>query len=201
MYFFKEGFPKIASRNLKAIDGFRQLLRDVAPDAIASVKVTVPPVYAGMIRHKHAGNGRVERITSAAYQLALAAYRPDLLEDVVRPDLSQDAKIAAFMNRVEVAPDPALAPHFPKVYPARIEVTLHGGRNLATLVTDATGDPAKSLDEKAVRGKFERLTQGLIARDAAETLATAALGATTSDAALATLSKAIEASPVLNPGS
>lgn len=190
-----------AKQGTAAIDGFRQLLSDVSPDAIAAVKITVPPSYAGMIGHRHASKGRIERITSAAYQLALAAYRPEMLEDVVRPDLSQDTKIAAFMSRVEVAPDPELAPHFPRVYPARIELTLADGRKISTLVTDATGDPSHSLDENAVRRKFQRLTAGVIAHDEVESLATAALAATTNDAALATLSTSIEASSVLNPGS
>lgn len=189
-----------AKQGTAAIDGFRQLLGASSPDEIASVRVAVPPSYAGMIGHRNASKGRIERITSAAYQLALAAYRPDMLEDVVRPDLSQDPKIAAFMSRVEVVADPELAPHFPRLYPARIEITAADGRKVSTLVTDATGDPVRSLGEKELRAKFLRLTDGVIDRAAAESFATSALSATTNDAALATLVAAVAASRALNLG-
>jgi 2-methylcitrate dehydratase PrpD len=188
-----------AKQGTAAIDGFRQLLSGLAPDEIRSVRVAVPPSYAGMIGHRNAAKGRIERITSAAYQLALAAYRPDLLDDVIRPDLTQDAQIAAFMPRVEVVADAALASYFPALYPARIEISLASGRDVATLVTDALGDPTRSLDERAVRAKFHRLAGPVIGDTAADALADSALTATTSDAALAALSAAIEASPALNP--
>lgn len=180
-----------------ALDGFRRLLADAAPGEIAAVRVTVPPSYAGMIGHRHAGRGRVERITCAAYQLALAAYRPDLLDDVIRPDLSGDGPIAAFMARVEVAADPGLAAYFPKSYPARIELSLAGGAKRDVLVVDALGDPALSLDEAALRAKFHRLADPVIGVGPAETLAAAALAAVTSDAALATLGQAIATSEAL----
>lgn len=188
-----------AKQATSAIDGFRQLLSGLAPDEIRSVRVAVPPSYAGMIGHRNAAKGRIERITSAAYQLALAAYRPDLLDDVIRPDLTQDAKIAAFMPLVEVVPDPALAAYFPLLYPARIEITLASGREMTRLVTEATGDPARRLDESAVVTKFHRLADPVIGHAVADALARSALAATTSDAALGGLSAAIEASPAFNP--
>jgi 2-methylcitrate dehydratase PrpD len=186
-----------AKQGTAAIDGFRQLMAGVAPGDIAGVRVRVPPSYAGMIGHRNAGKGRLERITGTAYQLALAAYRPELLDDVVRPDLSRDPEIAAFAARVEVEADPALAPYFPKLYPARVELDLADGRKLATLVTDALGDPARSLGEAELRAKYHRLADPVIAESAAKDLAASALSATTSDAALAALSQAIETSAAL----
>lgn len=188
-----------AKQGTAAIDGFRQLLNGLLPDEIRSVLVAVPPSYAGMIGHRNAAKGRIERITSAAYQLALAAYRPDLLDDVIRPDLTQDAKIAAFMPRVEIVADAALARYFPLLYPARIDITLASGRELSILVTDALGDPTRSFGESAILAKFHRLADAVIGHDAAETIARSALAATTSDTALGALSAAIEASPALNP--
>lgn len=188
-----------AKQGTAAIDGFRQLLAGVSADDIASVKIAVPPSYAGMIGHRNAAKGRVERITSAAYQLALAAYRPELLDDVVRPDLTQDSKLADFMARVEVAADADLAPYFPRLYPARVELVLRDGTTRSALVTDATGDPARSLGEAELRAKFHRLADGVIGQKAAASLAASALAATTEDSALAALSAAIETSSVLNP--
>jgi 2-methylcitrate dehydratase PrpD len=186
-----------AKQATAAIDGFRRLLAGTSPGEIESVRIAVPPAYAGMIGQRNPGQGRLARITSAAYQLALAAHRPELLDDVVRPDLSRDPAIAAFMARVEVVPDPALATYFPNSYPARIELSLAGGRKQDVLVTDALGDPSQSLDEAALRAKYRRLADPVIGAGPAETLATAALAATSSDAALAELSRAIETSAAL----
>lgn len=186
-----------AKQNTAAIDGFRQLLVRAAADKIAAVRVTVPPSYAGMIGQRNAAKGRIERITCTAYQFALAAYRPDLLDDVVRPDLTQEAKIAAFMPKVEVAADAALAAYFPAAYPARVEATLADGETIATLVTDAAGDPARPLGESELRAKFHRLADPVIGPAPAESLAKAALGAVGDDAALAALLAAIEANEAL----
>jgi 2-methylcitrate dehydratase PrpD len=186
-----------AKQNTAAIDGFRQLLTRARPDAIESVRVTVPPSYAGMVGQRHT-KGRVERIICTAYQFALAAYRPDLLDDVVRPDLTQDAKIAAFMPRVEVAADAALAAYFPAVYPARVEAKLTNGETIATLVTDAAGDPARPLSDSELRVKFHRLADPVIGAAPAESLAEAALGAVSDDAALAVLLAAVKATPALD---
>ena len=132
-----------------------------------AVRVNVPPAYAGMIGQRHT-KGRVERIINTSYQFALAAYRPDLIDDVVRPDLSQDAKIAAFMPKVEIAPDPALASYFPAVYPARVEAKLKNGETASVLVTDAPGDPARPLSDGELLAKFHRLADPVIGAGAAE---------------------------------
>ncbi len=181
-----------AKQGMAAIDGFLALLRETTPAEIAAVRVAVPPAYAGMIGHRNAARGRVERITSTAYQLALAVYRPDLLDDVVRPDLTAAPEIEAFMKRVEVAADAALTPHFPERYPARIEITLADGCKREALVTDALGDPARSLGERALRAKFNRIADPEIGAEAAERLASSALAATRDDAALAALASAFE---------
>ena len=185
-----------AKQNTAAIDAFRQLLGRVAPDKIESVRVNVPPAYAGMIGQRHT-KGRIERIINTSYQFALAAYRPDLLDDVVRPDLSEDAKIAAFMPKVEVAPDPALSAYFPAVYPARVEAKLTNGETATVLVTDALGDPARALSENDLRAKFHRLVDPVIGAAPAASLAKAALHAVSDDAALATLLDAVKATPAL----
>lgn len=186
-----------AKQGTAAIDGFRRLLAGTSPREIEAVRIAVPPAYAGMIGQRNAGQGRLARITSAAYQLALAAHRPELLDDVVRPDLSRDPAISAFMARVEVSPDPALAAYFPKSYPARVELSLAGRRKQDVLVTDALGDPSLTLDEAALRAKYHRLADPVIGAGPAESLAAAALAATSSDAALAELSRAIETSEAL----
>jgi 2-methylcitrate dehydratase PrpD len=185
-----------AKQNTAAIDGFRQLLARHPADTMEAVRVTVPPAYAGMIGQRHT-KGRVERIINTTYQFALAAYRPDLIDDVVRPDLSQEAKIAAFMPKVEIAPDPALASYFPTVYPARVEARLKNGETASVLVTDAPGDPARPLSDGELLAKFHRLADPVIGAGATESVAKAALGAVSEDASLATLLAAVEKTKAL----
>ncbi|HEX4192106.1 MAG TPA: MmgE/PrpD family protein [Stellaceae bacterium] len=185
-----------AKQNTAALDGFRQLLAKHPADSMEAVKVNVPPAYAGMIGQRHT-KGRVERIINTSYQFALAAYHPELIDDVVRPDHSQDAKIAAFMPKVEIAPDPTLASYFPAVYPARIEATLKNGETESVLVTDALGDPARPLSDADVLAKFHRLTDPIIGAGAAESVAKAALGAVSEDASLASLLAAVEKTKAL----
>jgi 2-methylcitrate dehydratase PrpD len=177
-----------AKQCIAAIDGFRQLLASgIAPDDIAAVRVAVPPAYAGMIGQRRPGPNRMARISTAAYQLALVSYRPDLLEDIARPDLTGEPAIAAFMARVEVVPDEALARYYPRQWPARIEARLRDGRTEMREVLDALGDPARPFDEAAARGKFHRLVDQSLGHAAGAALADACLRSVASDDALARL--------------
>jgi len=77
-----------AKQTIAAIDAFRNLLnREYRPRDIVALRVYVPPAYAEMIGPRDAAASRLARITSAAYQLALAAYRPAELENVAPPQL------------------------------------------------------------------------------------------------------------------
>ncbi|HXP82199.1 MAG TPA: hypothetical protein VN976_20045 [Verrucomicrobiae bacterium] len=129
---------------------------------------------------------RIARITSAAYQLALAECRTDELDNVARPNLSGESKIAAFMARVEVVPDKELEQHYPERWPARAEAQLKNGRTKTSLVLDARGDPPRSCDLD-VRAKFHRLADPVIGKPAANKLADACLASTEHDDALTIL--------------
>jgi 2-methylcitrate dehydratase PrpD len=181
-----------AKQCVAAIDGFRRILSRTSVDAIASVQVYAPPTYVGMIGQSDPSKGRIERIASAAYQFALAAYRPALLVDVIRPDLTQDDNIAAFMPRVAIVADESLSRYFPQVYPARVEATLRDGGMISEFVTDATGDPTSGYRGEDVLAKFLDLAGSAIGNATAESLAASALDATTHDSSLAALAAAIE---------
>jgi 2-methylcitrate dehydratase PrpD len=175
-----------AKQTIAAIDAFQNLLRaGVVPDAVVSLRIAVPPAYAEMIGHRNTGT-RVGRITSAAYQLALAAYRPNELDSVARPNLSAEPEIAEFMGRVEVVADKSLEQYYPQRWPARVEAQLKDGRGESKLVLDAPGDPSRSSEVDA-RAKFHRLADAVIGQPAANELADACLAATERDDALATL--------------
>jgi 2-methylcitrate dehydratase PrpD len=177
-----------AKQSIAAIDAFRDLLgQGISPDQIAALRVGVPGPVVEMIAHRHASAGRVERITSAAYHLALAAHRPECLDDIARPNLANDPRIAAFMERVELAADPVLDGYYPGCWPARVEATLHNGDRVSKLVLTARGDPARPANVSELREKFHRLVGPVIGEAVTPKLAEICLAATHDDDALASL--------------
>lgn len=183
-----------AKQTISSIDAFQKLLASgVLPDDIIALKVIVPPAYAGMIGHRNARAGRIPRITSVSYHLALAAYRPDGMNDIVHPDLTTDPRIAAFMERITVIPDESLMEHYPQRWPARVEATIKGGHTMSEFVLDAHGDPARAFDAAAACDKFHQLADLAIGRPMADKLAEACLASTEQDDALATLYSSIRA--------
>ena len=83
-----------AKQCIAAIEASRQIFdQGISPGEIARLRVAVPPAYSAMIGHHHARNGRVPRITSAAYNIALAAYEPRELPNVARPDRTSNPKL------------------------------------------------------------------------------------------------------------
>jgi 2-methylcitrate dehydratase PrpD len=176
-----------AKQTIAAIDALRDLLaQGISPHDIVSLHVAVPPAYAEMIGHSNAAGSRIARITSVAYQLALAAYRPDELDNVARPNLAGESEIAAFIARVGVIPDKSLEQHYPEHWPACVEALLKNGRTETKLVLDSRGDPPSSGDLD-VRAKFHRLADRVIGKPAASELAEACLAATEHDDALTNL--------------
>jgi 2-methylcitrate dehydratase PrpD len=142
-----------AKQTIAATEALMTLIDEgLAPGSIAKVTVRVPPPYARMIATKPEAGVRSSTIVSAAYQLGLAALRRERLYDIERADAMAEAAVLAFAHKVEVAPDDSLLETFPACFPAEIEVTagstLHRRR-----VTVAHGDPARPLDDAALRRK------------------------------------------------
>ncbi len=177
-----------AKQCIAPVEAFRDLLdQGISPDDIASLRVAVPPAYATMISHRHAASGRVPRITSAAYNIALAAYEPEGLGDVTRPSRTGNSRVATFMERVEVTPDRELSRYYPVCWPARVDAKLQSGPTVSSLVLDAPGDPSRAFDVGYVREKFHRYADQAIGRAAADELASACLAAIENQKALSTV--------------
>ena len=177
-----------AKQTIATIDAFCELLEGgVLPAEIMAIRVSVPPAYSAMISGRQVTASRTQRIVSAAYNLALAAYRRDDLIDVMRPDHSADERISALMARVAIVEDQELLRFYPQRWPARVTANLTDGREVSALVIDARGDPARSLDSVAVTKKFHLLVAPLLDRRNADEIVAACLSATENDSALAKL--------------
>lgn len=154
-----------AKQGLAAIHGLQQwLARDAVPAGrIEAVEVHVPPPYAAMLDRDPPSTSRLARLVNVRWQLALAALRPDALDDVAREDdLAGDADLHAFAARVQVRPDAALDALYPKAFPARLVVQAQAHRH-ELRVTDSPGDPALAFDDAQLLDKAGRV----LGRDAA----------------------------------
>ena len=166
-----------AKQCISAIEAFRNLLQQgVQPEEITAVRIHVPSEYAAMIAHTHAADGRVPRITSAAYNLALMAHHPNELCDISRTDLTADPQVASFVSRVNVFPDDELSKFYPERWGARVELELQNGRSVSHTRLDAPGDPASAINTTGAVDKFHRLTDEIIGRGKSTEIERACLG-------------------------
>ncbi|MDB5718739.1 MAG: 2-methylcitrate dehydratase family protein [Sphingomonas bacterium] len=119
-------FPT-SRQGLAAIEAFRSLRARDPGRRIAGITVKVPQPYVGMVGAIARPRNRVESMTSVAWQMALAEYRPDLLLEVARDDLPQNSRLDAFAALVEVAGDERLTSLYPRCWSARVRIAYVDG--------------------------------------------------------------------------
>ncbi|WP_426191400.1 MmgE/PrpD family protein [Massilia sp. DWR3-1-1] len=161
----------MAKHNMAVIDAFLHLLdQGIANDAISRIRVRLPPAHARMVGHYDIETSRLSRITSCAYNIALAGLNPRHLLDIERQQPLHSAAMACLAQKVEVLADARLQELAPQAFPASVELFI-GERMVASrTVVDAWGDPARPFDLAATRVKFMRLAEGALDRGAAETI-------------------------------
>src|SRR5207245_7396382 len=131
--------------------------------------VSVPPPYLRMIDHGVVTGDRGSHLTSVSYQMALAALAPDALFDVKQAPERVSGEIGAFMAKVAVKANDDLLRHYPKSWPARLEITTPREKH-ERLVIHVPGDPQRPFDEREIAAKFRRTTAPLIGERAADDL-------------------------------
>jgi 2-methylcitrate dehydratase PrpD len=152
-----------AKQAIAAVEAFRYLMHEgnLRPEAIAKVRVHVPPAYAAMIATRAEPGVRQSTLVSVAYQIALSAIAPKKLFDVDRSAPTADAGIAALSAKVEVIPDDTLEEFYPQHWPAEVEVDA-GGKTLRRRVVTAAGDPEYPVSGADVDDKAHRVLDPLI---------------------------------------
>ena len=155
---------------MAAAQALKEILSEgMARSGVRGVVVRVPPPYLKMIDHGIVAGERTSFLTSAAYQLALAAFDPDAALHPGQAPASVPASIADFMAKVSVKSDEDLLQHYPKSWPARVTVTAAAGKR-EKLVLHVPGDPERPFDEWRVADKFLKLTGPVAGERAAEAL-------------------------------
>lgn len=148
-----------AKQAVAAIEALRAILADgIAPENIRSVVVHVPRPYAHMIDRRADRESRSSTFASVRYQMALAAYHPDLLYDVARHQVPWDERMIEFMSKVRVERDDLH--YYPTRWPASVTVETGAGQIKNTIV-DAPGDPGRSFDATALAWKAHKVLDPL----------------------------------------
>jgi len=146
-----------AKQTLCAVHGLRALIaQGLDPASIESITVSVPPPYAPMIDREPASASRLASMVSVRWQLALAALRPELLDDVSRHIFPGDRALQDFADKVRVEACAILDKAYPWAWPARLSV-MANGRSHDILVTSSTGDPDTHFGVEEVRDKARRM--------------------------------------------
>jgi 2-methylcitrate dehydratase PrpD len=152
-----------AKQGIAAIEAFRAILASgVHADNIARVRVLVPPAYAGMIATRAEPGARQSTLVSVAHQIALAAHAPARLYDVDRGTTNVDQAVTRLAAKVEVVADKELASHYPRHWPAEVEVEA-GSETKRHCVVEATGDPEHPLSRATIDDKAHQVLGPLVA--------------------------------------
>jgi 2-methylcitrate dehydratase PrpD len=165
-----------ARQTMAATQGFKELLaQGLDPSAIEAIKVAVPPAYLGMVNHGVIPGDRGSHLTSLPYQLVLAALAPEMMSRLEHAPAPTPQEQQAMLAKISVEADAKLMEHFPRSWPARIEVRARAGGG-QRLVTEIPGDPGRPFDESQIRDKYRRVFSPLLAAPGVVSLCDAALG-------------------------
>ncbi len=176
-----------ARQTMAATQGLREILDEgVSVADILAIDVVVPPPFLKMVDHGIVG-GRIARLTSQPYQIAVAAIAPELALDVGQSgDVPVD--VVRFMNKVTVHADESMLHGFPVQWPARVHVRTASAA-YDRVAHAVSGDPRRPFDLGDVIAKSRRLI-GVLADDVADRCEAVLAGRTTAAELLAFVDEA-----------
>jgi len=146
-----------AKQTLSALHAFQQLLsQGLRVGDIDRIEVWVAPAYAAMIDREPPTASRLASMVSVRWQLTLAAWAPERLDDVLRTPMQGDADWLTWSARVSVQAEPEWDSLYPSQWPARVRV--HTAKQvLEARASDSPGDPALPWSEANVLDKAQRM--------------------------------------------
>lgn len=178
----------MAKHNIAAIYAFEQMLdQGIAHANLTRILVKLPPAHARMVGHHDTETSRLSRITSCAYNIALAGVSPQHLLDIQRQEPMRSADMLRLAHKVQVVADEQLQSFAPQAYPATVELFIGEKMVACKTVVDAWGDPKLPFDMAAARSKFRRLAEESVNESVAakvETLCSSLFDSTTAPQAL-----------------
>jgi 2-methylcitrate dehydratase PrpD len=146
-----------AKQTLSALHAFQQLLgQGLRVSDIDRIEVWVAPAYAAMIDREPPTASRLASMVSVRWQLTLAAWAPERLDDVLRTPMPGDADGLTWSERVSVQAEPAWDNVYPAQWPARVRVHT-ASQVLEASASDSPGDPALPWSQADVLDKAQRM--------------------------------------------
>jgi 2-methylcitrate dehydratase PrpD len=130
------------------------------PARVARVRVEVPRDYVWMIEGSARAGERLSTATSQSFQIAAAALDRTVLYDVERSGPFSDA-IFAFAQRVDVVASDAFDAVYPRLWPARVTVSLDDGSERSLTLEHPPGDPDRPLSFAELQAKSPSYTAAL----------------------------------------
>ena len=153
----------VAAPSLSAVEAFRSLIEanSLSPAAIQEVSVLVPKAQANMIDKPALPESWILLILSVQYLIALAAFCPDALFDVMREPIVADDRIRGMMQKVHVKPCAELERYCPEAVPARVEVQTKNQTYTVELI-QPRGHQSNKFTWQEVIDKFARVTNAVL---------------------------------------
>jgi 2-methylcitrate dehydratase PrpD len=166
-----------ARQTMAATQALKEVLAEgIEPLSIARIGVAVLPAHLKMIDHGVTAGDRFSHLTSAPYQMALAALSPDAAYGLTPGPLSPE--VLAFMKRIQLRAEEGLvAADYPRAWAAHVTIATDQKRHERT-VSHVPGDPARPFSEDDLQSKFIRVTAPVLDRERAMATFTQALEAT-----------------------
>ena len=147
-----------------AIEGLLELqaanrfgAEDVEKIELETFDVAFNIIGGGEEGDKHAVSTKEEADHSLPYLLAVALLDGFVGPEQYAPDRISRADVQALLRRVSVRPSPDLNVRFPRQMPARLFVTLTGGRRLTVEKSDYQGFFTHPMSWEGLTAKFDRL--------------------------------------------
>ena len=146
-----------AKQTLSALHAFQQLLgQGLRVGDIDRIEVLVAPAYAAMIDREPPTASRLASMVSVRWQLTLAAWAPERLDDVLRTPMPGDADWLTWSERISVQAEPAWDNLYPAQWPARVRVHT-ASQVIEASASDSPGDPALPWSQADVLDKAQRM--------------------------------------------
>ena len=160
-----------ARQTMAAAQAMRELIAEgVNPATIKEAKVAIPPSHVKMVDHGVHDGDRTSHMTSLPYQMAVAAFAPDLAFDVRQTPATTPDTMRAFMAKISVRGEDAFAAHYPAQWPARVELVSENCTKNERLVMAIPGDPARPFDDTQMAEKFARVADPVLGQNATKDL-------------------------------
>ena len=144
-----------AALELRRAQGFA--VQDIARVSIASFREAVD-LGAGCARPRNTEEAQYSLTLPVAAALAVGRVG---MSEIDRPGLD-DPEIARLLTAMSLTEDAEYSRRFPAERWARVEVTLHDGRTLASAPARARGNPENPLTDEELRDKYRALAEPVL---------------------------------------